>query len=253
MHRQLLARLRRHARDQGPRGRDRVRRGRRHHRHERQGLHRRDRRALVLQRRLRPARDRRRGRRAAHAPARLLELRGVHDRGHAAGRRSTDLAGPDPERGRLPRLGRLRRDRHRDEARAALLGRGGQAQQDALVSREHSYHGMHAMGTSLTGMPAMRNGYGGEPFINEVVHVPALDVEAVARLFDQRRDEIAAFVGEPVIGAGGVYPRRTATGARSRRACAAARHPAHRRRGHHGVRADRAGCGARSATASSRT
>jgi adenosylmethionine-8-amino-7-oxononanoate aminotransferase len=55
-------------------------------------------------------------------------------------------------------------------------------------------------------MPAMRNGYGGEPFINEVVHVPPLDVDAVARLFDQRRDEIAAFVGEPVIGAGGVYP-----------------------------------------------
>ena len=82
----------------------------------------------------------------------------------------------------------------------------GKPNRTLLVSREHSYHGMHAMGTSLTGMPAMRNGYGGEPFINEVVHVPAFDVEAVARLFDQRRDEIAAFVGEPVIGAGGVYP-----------------------------------------------
>jgi putrescine aminotransferase len=82
----------------------------------------------------------------------------------------------------------------------------GKPNKTLLVSREHSYHGMHAMGTSLTGMPVMRNGYGGEPFINEVVHVQALDVEAVARLFDQRRDEIAAFVGEPVIGAGGVYP-----------------------------------------------
>jgi len=38
------------------------------------------------------------------------------------------------------------------------------------------------------------------------VHVPALDVDAVARVFDQRRDEVAAFVGEPVIGAGGVIP-----------------------------------------------
>jgi adenosylmethionine-8-amino-7-oxononanoate aminotransferase len=81
----------------------------------------------------------------------------------------------------------------------------GKPNKTLLVSREHSYHGMHALGTSLTGMPAMRNGYGGEPFINEVVHVPPLDVDAVARLFDQRRDEIAAFVGEPVIGAGGVY------------------------------------------------
>lgn len=82
----------------------------------------------------------------------------------------------------------------------------GKPEKTLLVSREHAYHGMHAMGTSLVGMPAMRNGYGGEPFINEVVRVPALDVEAVARLFDQRRHEIAAFVGEPVIGAGGVIP-----------------------------------------------
>jgi putrescine aminotransferase len=75
-----------------------------------------------------------------------------------------------------------------------------------LVSREHAYHGMHAMGTSLVGMPAMRNGYGGEPFINDIVQVPAFDLQAVERLFEQRRDEIAAFFGEPVIGAGGVYP-----------------------------------------------
>jgi putrescine---pyruvate transaminase len=82
----------------------------------------------------------------------------------------------------------------------------GKPHKTLFVSREHAYHGMHAMGTSLVGMPAMRNGYGGEPFISEVVRVPALDVEAVGRLFDQRRDEIAAFIGEPVIGAGGVIP-----------------------------------------------
>jgi adenosylmethionine-8-amino-7-oxononanoate aminotransferase len=82
----------------------------------------------------------------------------------------------------------------------------GKPHKTLLVSREHSYHGMHAMGTSLGGIPALRNGYGGEPFIAEVVHVPALDVEATARVFEQRRDEIAAFVGEPVIGAGGVIP-----------------------------------------------
>jgi adenosylmethionine-8-amino-7-oxononanoate aminotransferase len=52
----------------------------------------------------------------------------------------------------------------------------------------------------------MQAGYGGEPFVNEVVRVPAMDVDAVARLFEQRRDEIALFVGEPVIGAGGVIP-----------------------------------------------
>jgi len=82
----------------------------------------------------------------------------------------------------------------------------GKPHKTLLVSREHSYHGMHAMGTSLGGIPALRSGYGGEPFINEVVHVPALDLDATARLFEQRRDEIAAFIGEPVIGAGGVIP-----------------------------------------------
>jgi adenosylmethionine-8-amino-7-oxononanoate aminotransferase len=82
----------------------------------------------------------------------------------------------------------------------------GKPNKTLLVSREHSYHGMHTMGTSLVGMPAMRNGYGGEPFVNEVIRVPALDVEAVEKVFEQRRDEIAVFFGEPVIGAGGVIP-----------------------------------------------
>ncbi|HLX35193.1 MAG TPA: aminotransferase class III-fold pyridoxal phosphate-dependent enzyme [Candidatus Limnocylindrales bacterium] len=75
-----------------------------------------------------------------------------------------------------------------------------------IVSREHSYHGMHVMGTALVGMPAMRNGYGGAPFIGDVAQVPPLDVDAVADLFEERGGEIAAFVGEPVIGAGGVIP-----------------------------------------------
>jgi putrescine aminotransferase len=75
-----------------------------------------------------------------------------------------------------------------------------------IVSREHSYHGMHVMGTALVGMPAMRNGYGSAPFIGDVAQVPPLDAEAVADLFESRGGEIAAFVGEPVIGAGGVIP-----------------------------------------------
>ena len=34
----------------------------------------------------------------------------------------------------------------------------GKPNKTLLVSREHSYHGMHALGTSLVGMPAMRTG-----------------------------------------------------------------------------------------------
>jgi putrescine---pyruvate transaminase len=74
-----------------------------------------------------------------------------------------------------------------------------------IVSREHSYHGMHALGTSLSGIPSLSAGYG-VPFVGEVVHVPALDLEATERLFVERGSEIAAFIGEPVIGAGGVIP-----------------------------------------------
>src|SRR3954470_22412402 len=81
----------------------------------------------------------------------------------------------------------------------------GKPEKRVIVSREHSYHGMHVMGTALVGIPAMRAGYGA-PFMGDIAQVPALDVDAVARLFEERGSEIAAFIGEPVIGAGGVIP-----------------------------------------------
>jgi adenosylmethionine-8-amino-7-oxononanoate aminotransferase len=64
---------------------------------------------------------------------------------------------------------------------------------------------MHAWGTALSGMPGNKAGYGGE-IIEEVVHVGAGDTESLGALFERRGPEIAAFIGEPVIGAGGVYP-----------------------------------------------
>jgi putrescine aminotransferase len=82
---------------------------------------------------------------------------------------------------------------------------GGRPEKRVIVSREHSYHGMAAFGTSLVGIPAMATGYGG-PIIDEVEHVPAHDVAAISELFETRAGEIAAFIGEPVIGAGGVIP-----------------------------------------------
>ena len=74
-----------------------------------------------------------------------------------------------------------------------------------IVSREHGYHGMHAWGTSLSGIPGNKAGYAGD-IIDEVVHVGWSDTETLGALFEQRGHEIAAFIGEPVIGAGGVYP-----------------------------------------------
>ncbi len=81
----------------------------------------------------------------------------------------------------------------------------GRPEKRIIVSREHGYHGMHAWGTSLAGIPGNKAGYGGD-FIDEVVHVGVADTETLGALFERRGHEIAAFIGEPVVGAGGVYP-----------------------------------------------
>ena len=81
----------------------------------------------------------------------------------------------------------------------------GQPERRIIVSREFSYHGMAAFGTSLAGIAGNRQGYGG-PIVEAVEHVPANDASALARLFEDHGDQIAAFIGEPVIGAGGVIP-----------------------------------------------
>ncbi|MEO8208030.1 MAG: aminotransferase class III-fold pyridoxal phosphate-dependent enzyme [Chloroflexota bacterium] len=81
----------------------------------------------------------------------------------------------------------------------------GRPEKRVIVAREHAYHGMHAWGTSLVGIPGMKAGYGGT-FIDEVAQVGAMDVAALEELFETRGGEIAAFIGEPVIGAGGVIP-----------------------------------------------
>ena len=94
----------------------------------------------------------------------------------------------------------------------------GRPEKRIIVSREHGYHGMHGWGTSLVGMPPMKAGYGGE-IIEEVVHVGALDTETLGALFSQRGREIAAFFGEPVIGAGGVIPPGTGYWAEVQRLC----------------------------------
>jgi adenosylmethionine-8-amino-7-oxononanoate aminotransferase len=79
----------------------------------------------------------------------------------------------------------------------------GQPGKRFIVAREHGYHGMHGWGTSLAGIPGNKAGYGGA-FIDEVVQVGAGDTEGLGALFERRGPEIAAFIGEPVIGAGGV-------------------------------------------------
>ncbi len=80
----------------------------------------------------------------------------------------------------------------------------GQPQRKLIISRTRGYHGVGYGGTSALGISAYKENFG--PFVDEVVQVPAEDIEAVATLMSQRSNEIAAIITEPVQGAGGVFP-----------------------------------------------
>jgi adenosylmethionine-8-amino-7-oxononanoate aminotransferase len=80
----------------------------------------------------------------------------------------------------------------------------GQPQRTVLVSRRFAYHGTNAYGTSLSGIPAVREGYG--TLVGDVVEVAHDDPAALAATLDELGDRAAAFIGEPMIGAGGVIP-----------------------------------------------
>jgi adenosylmethionine-8-amino-7-oxononanoate aminotransferase len=80
----------------------------------------------------------------------------------------------------------------------------GQPQRTVLVSRRFAYHGTNAYGTSLSGIPAVREGYG--TLVGDVVEVAHDDPSALASALDDLDGRAAAFIGEPMIGAGGVIP-----------------------------------------------
>jgi putrescine---pyruvate transaminase len=81
----------------------------------------------------------------------------------------------------------------------------GAPERTVLIRRQHAYHGMHAAGTSLAGIPANLEGYGG--LLEDVVEVPWDDVDALrAAIHEAGAGRVAAFFCEPVIGAGGVFP-----------------------------------------------
>ncbi len=80
----------------------------------------------------------------------------------------------------------------------------GEPQRTVIVSRRFAYHGTNAYGTSLSGIAAVRDGYG--TLVGDVAEVEHDDPAHLARVLDELGDRAAAFVGEPVIGAGGVIP-----------------------------------------------
>ena len=110
----------------------------------------------------------------------------------------------------------------------------GEGHRKLIISRVRGYHGTAYGGTSAQGIAPNRQDFG--PFVDEVVQVPADDVEALASLMAERGNEVAAVIVEPVQGAGGIYPADR----RLPRGRAPAVRPARRvpgvRRGHHRLR-----------------
>lgn len=80
----------------------------------------------------------------------------------------------------------------------------GQGHRKLIVSLTRGFHGTAYGGTSAQGIAPNRENFG--PFVDDVVQVPAGDLEAMATLFVQRGNEVAAIIVEPVQGAGGIYP-----------------------------------------------
>ena len=80
----------------------------------------------------------------------------------------------------------------------------GQPERTVVLSRTFAYHGTNAYGTSLSGIPAVRDGYG--TLVGDVAEVANDDPADLERALDELDGRVAAFVGEPVIGAGGVIP-----------------------------------------------
>ena len=94
----------------------------------------------------------------------------------------------------------------------------GEPRRTVLIRRERAYHGMHTAGTSLAGIPANLEGFGG--LLPDVAEVAWDDADALRTTIEAvGADRVAAFFCEPVIGAGGVYPPPDGYLAAARQVC----------------------------------
>ncbi|MDQ4019500.1 MAG: aspartate aminotransferase family protein [Actinomycetota bacterium] len=91
----------------------------------------------------------------------------------------------------------------------------GQPERTVILTRKMAYHGVSYGSLGATGIPALREGFGelsGDfrfltaPFPYAGTTTDALIAELERTIADVGRERIAAFVGEPIIGVGGMIP-----------------------------------------------
>ena len=191
-----------------------------------QPLHRRDGRALVRQRRLRPRRDRRRGRGADAEAPRLLPLRRrlepAHDRPRRAHLRLRADGRTPPSSSRAAAASRSRPSSSSCAATGASLD---EPDRTVIISRERAYHGLAGYGTSIVGTEAFKVGVGplggrhghalpGTPPRRSRQRSPRSEPSASRRSSASRSSAPAGVLlppdGLPAGGAAGL-PRRTAS------------------------------------------
>jgi putrescine---pyruvate transaminase len=80
----------------------------------------------------------------------------------------------------------------------------GNSERRILVTRGGAYHGMAGYGTSLAGISPNAAGYG--ELLPGVVCIAPDDPRELEKVLDDYPGQVAGFFGEPVRGAGGVYP-----------------------------------------------
>jgi putrescine aminotransferase len=80
----------------------------------------------------------------------------------------------------------------------------GNTDKQIIVRRTRGYHGVNFGGTSAQGIEANRVGWG--DLVPHFIEAPSDDIEAMASIFAEHGDRIAAVLTEPLQGAGGVFP-----------------------------------------------